>query len=398
MRTGLTALLAGSVLGACAPSTPDAPTWLVDVRPILVANCVRCHGYPPIGGAPGTFRLDRLEDDFIDGQVVRGARTMAPFVAARASELEDMPPRGALLSPRQKDILAAWPMTLAVGSRPDNRPPTATLISKTVAGDRATLVVELADPDHDLVFGTLLGQALRPGRQTVIVDLTTLSPGQTPLVADIGDGETSLSVDLGTVDVPSRSNTPPRLVFLAPERDDILRGTATIQIQLSDPDPGAPPSVTLEARGPGAPRPIDVRGGLAEGMNSLTWDTSALPGAPNWRIVALVSDGTTTVTVESPEFIISRGTTADGFDDVKPILDAYCARCHYPLVDPTTMAPDFAKLDDVRLVAGLAWRKVVQLREMPPPSAYEVLAPPPAPFSESDRARLGAWLLAGAPP
>jgi cytochrome c553 len=388
------------LVAACAPSTPESPTWLADVRPILVANCVRCHGYPPIGGAPGTFRLDRYEDEFLDGQMVRGARTMAPFIAARASERGDMPPRGASLAPRQKDILEAWGDDPQPGSRAGNRPPTAALISQTVAGDAATLVVELADPDGDLVFGTLAGQPLRPGRHAVVLDLAGFTPGPLPLRADLDDGETSASVNLGELTVPARANTPPRLTFLAPERDDLLRGTVSIEVELVDPDAGAPPQVVLELLRPGLAQLITIPGSVGRGRSTIEWNTAVVPEATNWRLRAVITDGVSGAQAisESPEFIVSRAASADGYADVKPILDTHCARCHHPLLDPVTMAPDFSKLDDLRPLAGLAWRKVVQLREMPPPSTDLVLEPPPEALSEADRARLGAWLLAGAPP
>jgi hypothetical protein len=130
------------LLAACAPGTPDSPTWLADVRPILAGNCIRCHGHPAIGGAPATFRLDLYDDGFQDGQLVRGARAMAGFVAARASAREDMPPRGTELSGRQKDILSAWALAPERGERPANTPPTAVATElQTTAED---VVLEVA--------------------------------------------------------------------------------------------------------------------------------------------------------------------------------------------------------------------------------------------------------------
>jgi hypothetical protein len=187
------------LLAACAPATPDDPTWVADVRPILAAQCVRCHGYPAIGGAPGTFRLDRVDDTFIDGAFVRGAASMRAFIAARASELGDMPPRGTVLSSRQSDILAAWADTGAIGTRAGNRPPTATLREQNIDGDVATLVIEVSDPDGDLVFGSLEEHELHPGRQTVKLDLARFPPGPLRLLAPLSDDELQITADLGTL-------------------------------------------------------------------------------------------------------------------------------------------------------------------------------------------------------
>jgi hypothetical protein len=37
-------LLTLTGLGACSPTRPDTPTYAVDVQPIFVAHCTRCHG------------------------------------------------------------------------------------------------------------------------------------------------------------------------------------------------------------------------------------------------------------------------------------------------------------------------------------------------------------------
>ena len=53
--------LAGGALVGCNPTAPANPSFQVDVMPILAANCIRCHGFPSIGGAPHSFRYDSYD-------------------------------------------------------------------------------------------------------------------------------------------------------------------------------------------------------------------------------------------------------------------------------------------------------------------------------------------------
>jgi hypothetical protein len=57
------------VAGCVEPDVPDRPTYRRDIKPILDANCVRCHGEPRIGGSPSNLRLDVWfdPDDGVDG-------------------------------------------------------------------------------------------------------------------------------------------------------------------------------------------------------------------------------------------------------------------------------------------------------------------------------------------
>jgi mono/diheme cytochrome c family protein len=389
----LTTLLAG-----CAPATPEAPTWLADVRPILAANCVRCHGVPAQGGAPSTFRLDVYDDapGAAPGLVVRGAAAMAPFVAARASELEDMPPRGTELSGRQKDILAAWVDAPAKGVRPGNRPPEARLATVPGAAEAvAVLDVAVTDPDRDLVTGTLragdriLG-ALRAGTQRIVWDTSAVPAGAHALAADLDDGSGVVVVELGAVTVEHPQGLLPEMVFDSPRLDDILADGEqhTISLRVSNPSV----MVTLVA--------FDGRQEVALGEHpvpavaSLPFDTADLPSGANWRLRATASSQPPQ-TVTSAPFIISHGTTTHTYVSLQPVLTGACAGCH----DGNLVSGyDFAKFtaDDLRVLRGPMYRKVVQSREMPPESASVVLSS--YVFAEEARAMIGEWLLAGAPP
>lgn len=108
LHPSLSALSLLAALGtvACAPSVPANPTWEEDVKPILAANCVRCHREEQQNGAPMTFRLDVCED--AGGKM--GAAALAGGALARATnEAAPMPPKPAApLSDRQIEVLENW--------------------------------------------------------------------------------------------------------------------------------------------------------------------------------------------------------------------------------------------------------------------------------------------------
>jgi cytochrome c5 len=391
--------VAALALAACAPAAPDAPTWVEDVRPILAANCIRCHGHPAIGGAPAGFRLDVWGDVTSDGRLVRGAASMAAFVAARAAARGDMPPRGAFLSDRQEEILEAWQETVELGARPGNREPEATVLD--VASDETglTLEVTVTDADGDLVAGELRANdetvgPLRGGRQRVVWDTGGVVPGPHRLVALLDDGSARRAVELGERIVEDRGNAAPRVRFSAPPPDTLVHGRpVTVTFEVSDPDAVDEVTVELDAVRGETTIPIARLAGAARGANHVSWDASALPPSPSWRIRATVSDGKATRVTTSWPLIVSHSTTTETYASLKPLLDGLCARCHDARVPG---GPDFIHHDQLRFLAGRAWRKVGQLRECPPKSVSVIL--PDAPLlSEEDRRRLAEWFLAGAP-
>lgn len=108
LHRSLSALSLLAALGtvACAPSVPANPTWEEDVKPILAANCVRCHRAEPQNGAPATFRFDVCED--VAGKM--GASAYAGGALARATnDAAPMPPAPAApLNDRQVEVLENW--------------------------------------------------------------------------------------------------------------------------------------------------------------------------------------------------------------------------------------------------------------------------------------------------
>lgn len=208
---------------ACAPEVPSEPTWVDDVRPILAANCIRCHSPPFIGGVPTTFRLDKYDNDLApdlslddddDPEPLDGAGTIAEPIADATSS-ERMPPRFPLTD-RQIEVLANWHQAGAPHGEPrsDNALPTMTLSGDIQVSDgRVAFEYEIDDADGDIVTGTLLADPgggadpmpivvsneLFAGRGTLEGELAT---GTYELVAELDDGNGTAMVELGTAVVP----------------------------------------------------------------------------------------------------------------------------------------------------------------------------------------------------
>jgi len=391
MRLHLAIALA---LAGCAPAAPEEPTWIDDVRPILAANCIRCHGDPARNLAPPTFRLDVLED--VGG--VKGARSMAEFVAARAATLGDMPAEGPSLASWEKETLLQWQYTTAAGRRENNHIPEVTFTAEATTGDQATIHMLITDADRDLVSGELKSDgatvaSLRTGAQEIELDTSGLPAGERAITAILDDGTGPMSVNLGTL-VVSHANTTPNLTLLAPRRDDLVvaGNQGTSLFRATDPDPGADVSVDLKAITDQTE--MTIAGGVKpepSGLGEHGFDTTGWAEG-EWRIEATVTDGTASRTVRSEPFIVSHPTGSERYADVRPIIDNVCARCHSAHL-PT--GPNFRLLPKLQESSGRAWRRVSERKDMPPPSMRAVL--PDIVFTDEDRRRLSDWFYAGAP-
>ncbi len=186
------ALAAGALVG-CEPTAPATPSFQVDVMPILAANCVRCHGFPSLNGAPHSFRLDSYSSTQVaidaDGNPVtlQGvAAYSSGFEARITSSLNQMPPRFPL-EPWQIDTLLAWtgsdPQVTPVRgeARPGNQLPILDLHEVSRDSTHVVLAYQLHDPDGDLVVGQLCDDdggacafvaPLQSGSHQVVVDTT----------------------------------------------------------------------------------------------------------------------------------------------------------------------------------------------------------------------------------
>ena len=207
---------------ACAPAAPANPSWEQDVKPILAANCVRCHRSPAQNGAPPTTRLDVCAD----AGTVYGAATMAQNVLSRARLPREtataMPPEPATgLSSRQIRIIERW---IANGA-----PCTGTAAAPSFVLLRATeesveasplpgahvlaLRYAIDDPAHNLVSATVVAMAaggelhvapepLRAGTGELVWALDALAAGTYEVFVTLDDGSEIREVRVGTFAVP----------------------------------------------------------------------------------------------------------------------------------------------------------------------------------------------------
>lgn len=207
-----------ALLGACAADVPSAPSFQEHVMPILAASCVRCHGYPAIGGAPPGFRLDSYEDVALDdATTIAGAGSYAQLIALRVrDEDRPMPPRFAL-DDAQLETLERWAEGAAAGTppprgepRPGNRAPEVALERAAQDGDSLAIAVRVDDPDGDLVAGELRVRIagaervigpVRSGRVELAWDTALVAPGSYPLAARVDDGAMPATIELGPITV-----------------------------------------------------------------------------------------------------------------------------------------------------------------------------------------------------
>lgn len=411
-----------SGLSACKNAEED-PTWVADLRPIVNANCLRCHSSPSIGGAPSDFRLDVYEDSTtLDGRIIRGAATMAPFIAARAGELGTMPPDFER-SPWERDTFENWYEQSKqgglpkLGQRPGNSLPTAVLRTELSSVDKGELEleIEIADADGDLVSGQLLigtqivADNLQSGRTKVTISPAILPSQDHDLIARIHDDFDSTDVNIGTLQVlHADGNSAPSFTLDTQVRDLLvsdLQSPLSVQLTVNDAD-GDNTLVSVSAvRRDEEVMLIDNQTPDAQGVALLSLDTTAIPDGTNWQLRISVTDSKgLSHSEESARFTISHSTTALRFSDVQPILVASCRSCH-PRFGIRNMPHNFEEHADtgvnsetkgVDSLRGLIYRRVVQERNMPPGSA-EVLADEWRAITDAERETLSEYLLGGSP-
>jgi hypothetical protein len=430
--TALATLAAVTTLATgCTDEAPAEPTW-AEVSPILAAHCVRCHGAPAIGGAPATFRLDRYDDLVTlapDGapRRVLGAAAMAEWIADRTAD-GSMPPRFPFAQ-HDRDLLDNWfanrlpaaeggpPLPLRGPAAPQNRPPAFTLTSRPAAPPATglELAYELRDPDRDLVTGQLvaLGPPGEPvplgelfaGRGTLALDTALLPAGRYDLTATLDDGPGPTSRLAGQLDLVPPSPAPPRLTLLAPEQGAYVAAAElplTVEVIARDADsPELTLTLTLldDRATPIALATSSTR--VAAGSRTrLSIGDAQLPAGLGYRVTAEISDSTAAARAESGRFRVSRQATADTFQTIADdILGPYCLRCHASSPRVPNLGIDLSRYRGTAGSPGAfdlrrrIFHRAVISQDMPPGSARRDGNALP----EEERARLAAWLLAGAP-
>lgn len=299
MRRAAAGLLA---MAACA-DVPASPTYADDVRPILLANCVRCHREPE-ACTPFDRQGYRL-DHWGDTGEVRGVASMTERITVRAVELADMPPTGPLAE-RELEVLRRWQRAGSPrGDAAAGDPPELALAGPIEVGDdeRVHLAYDVRDPDGDAVSWSVvwrragveaaLAGPLGRGRGEVELDLGVLASGTYQLVAvlrgELDDEATE--VMLGSpVELPAR-DAAPSVRLLGPAGGGTVARDATLVVTWAADDVDTPGALTAELRlvdDAGAvtelARGVDARAGSEEVALG-----GVAPGA--YRVEIVVTDG-----------------------------------------------------------------------------------------------------------
>lgn len=226
LQPSLSALSVLAALGmaACAPGVPANPTWEEDVKPILAANCVRCHRAEPQNGAPATFRLDVCENA---GATMGASAAAGAALARTTNDAAIMPPPPASpLSDRQNEVLQNWigngapctSTTMAIGRSVPTfvllAPVETSLRAGATAGEHALAVrYAIEDRDGTLVSATATAvsatgetfvapEPLRADASEHVWALGRMPAGSYELFVTLDDGTDLREVRAGTFQIP----------------------------------------------------------------------------------------------------------------------------------------------------------------------------------------------------
>lgn len=387
------------LVSACTTEVPDAPAWGADVKPILTANCLRCHGAPALGGAPPGFRLDVYTGK--DGALerIQGAGEMLEFLRLRVED-----GHGELLD-HQIETLARWDGFVG-DPRPDNQAPVFTVLEPaepTPVRDAILIDYELRDPDFETIHGELrvgsivVDDSLHAGRGRAGFSTATFPEDEVRVLASYSDGQEIWQTDLGLFPTGHDGDISSRVLIHAPGRHSILsdRDATTIIFEVVDVDSPGPFTADIRAvRDPLDPdeEPVVIATGLnvpAAGA-AVAWDTTGLAESETWRLTISVADAAGSGGGASVDrLIVTHQTSNESFASLDDVFDR-CTACH----DGTRVAGlDLRTASAARAGRAAIYQRVIKQRNMPPRSAsLEGIAP----VSETERERLAGWLLAGA--
>lgn len=440
-RFGIGLLALG--LAACGSNdsegVSETPTWFVDVKPIIAANCASCHGAIPFAPTVEDFRLDRYVKndpntfdayDYRDLIVTHAVDREAPA----------MPVSGEL-SETDKETLRRWvEQGAAKGTRAnvarDVERIAPTMNSVTADQELALRFRSFDDDDDGLIVE--VGYRNLDASNEVIV-FSSLASGETDVSVDtgqllsLGHFEIFVRLDDGYSDEPSENRydvvliedllvdhgqrgTAPTVTVLTPNGGDTLLGPTSITWEAIDPDEGDTLSIDIELLkldGGGRVEETSLlASGLANAPASFAWDPSEVPTEENgtsipYRIRVTATDAgaqNSRDDVSDSAFTVATagGNTDLTWDDVKPLFLMYCGECH---TQPAkTMALEYFRLDkydaadsqaptntDIGVYEqrSLVYQRLVVAGTMPPNASPQM--------SSSQMAQIDEWILAGAP-
>ena len=220
----LRSLLVPAVVAAAAgcggaPSAPATPTW-ADVQPILQGECSGCHGATAATTGSG------VRPDFYDmttatcGDAAKAMGTVVLAGAAASSISMDIGPTNGTGRPKmpplpaptlatwERDTVLHWAAAATLGPPPvGNRPPTLDVGQLPAVVDKQlAFTAVLSDPDGQEAVGALEigGVAFlmnRSGSFAVSLDSSQWAAGTQDLQAVLCDGWTSVTYDLGPIQI-----------------------------------------------------------------------------------------------------------------------------------------------------------------------------------------------------
>jgi hypothetical protein len=214
--------LLGGAGCSSTPAEPQNPTWS-DVAPILRGECDSCHGWtaPTTGGGFRFDFYDVTKDVCGDAALAMGQGAVLAGSALATTQIETdvlvqggaswprMPPQPSPALPDwQRDTIERWAGQPVKGPPPPgNRPPTISVADfPAVAGNALAFTAIIDDPDGDSTIGVVEANGLaflmnRPGSFAVRFDSSTWPAGSQPVEAVLCDGWTSVSDELGSVQI-----------------------------------------------------------------------------------------------------------------------------------------------------------------------------------------------------
>jgi len=219
-----------ALMGACqlmagcsaTPVVPATPTW-ADAAPVIRGACASCHGWTA-RDTGGGYRLDFFDAStgacgdaalaldsslLLAGSALAAAQIKDDLVRQGDAQWPRMPPQPSpALVDWQRDTLLRWANQPTKGPPPTgNRAPTIAVSQLPATADKQlAFTAILDDPDGDSVIGVINVAGLsflmnRPGSFAVAFDAATWPAGPQPVSATVCDGWSSVTFDLGPVQV-----------------------------------------------------------------------------------------------------------------------------------------------------------------------------------------------------